>query len=627
MTDPLDIADRLFRQGVAAVRDGDFAAAIEAFRESAAAHSGHAPTWLNLGSCYAELGRHGEAVGAYRRALALDGSLADCWAFLGSSLTAAGDWEGALAAFGRALAIEPDNVPANEEVARHHFRTGDLARALDHMSRLVRRDPGNSEALSFLGTILLQLRSDRQARQAFELAVERDPDNDPARAQLMFLIAKDADWAANAANRQRIPQLGLGERPISPFLMIAFDDDPQRQRRRAELYSGRSFAGIVPLPAAARPTARPRRLRIGYFSADFRDHATMYLAARLFELHDRERFEIVAYSYGRDDGSAIRRRAVDSFDRFHDVRTMLAPQIAAQARADAIDIAVDLKGYTGQQRLEILAHRPAPVQIGYLGYPGTTGADFIDYLIADDIVVDAAGRPGISEALIRLPGCYQVNDDTRAVPGGRRTRADERLPEHGFVWCCFNAAYKIGEREFALWVRLLGALDGSVLWLLDQGATAAANLRAAARAHGVDPARLVFAPRAAYRDHLERIGLADLVLDTFACNAHTTASDALWCGVPLVTLPGRAFPARVAASLLHAAGLAEFVAADEEDYARKALDYARSPDTRARVRSKLAARDSRLFDSAATARAIERGYDLAFQAYVEGRPPRDIAIA
>ncbi len=614
------------QRGLAAARAGDFAHALAALREAAKTAQTPAPVHMHMGSCHAALGDHDSAIEAYRTALTFDPSLAAAWAYLGSSLLVRGDVATARDAFGRAIALDPDSIEAHEQMARLRFRLGDLAAAMEHQSRVIRLEPGNSEALSFLGTILLQMRADRQAAQAFALAIARDSANDPARAQLMFLLAKAADWPALRPHRERLGTLGLGRRPVSPFLMIPFDDEPVRQRRRAEAYADAAYGGISAMPPPVRAPARPKRLKIGYFSADFRDHATMHLAARLFELHDRERFEIFAYSYGRDDESAMRRRAIAGVDSFHDVRAMLPAEIATLARNDGIDIAVDLKGYTGQQRLEIFASRAAPVQMSYLGYPGTTGARFIDYLIADSTIVNKAGRAGISEALIRLPDSYQINDDRRPKPSGNARRADVGLPDHAFVFASFNAAYKISADELEVWAELLRKVDGSVLWLLDSGPEARARLRAEVAARGVDPARLIDAPMRPYRDHLERVGLADLILDSFCCNAHTTASDALWCGVPIVTMPGQAFPARVAASLARAAGVDDFVASDREDFVRVALAYACDPDRQRRVRQKLLRRDSRLFDSAATTRAIERAYDAAFDRYLAGEPACDIDV-
>jgi protein O-GlcNAc transferase len=351
------------------------------------------------------------------------------------------------------------------------------------------------------------------------------------------------------------------------------------------------------------------------------------LAAALFEAHDRTRFEVIAFSCGPHDRSAMRRRLDAAFDRFFDVRGESDEAIAARIRDTGIDILVDLKGHTEQGRLEVLARRPAPVQVHYLGYPGTLGGEAVDYFIADRVVVPAGADQFFTEKLVFLDGCYQVNDRRRAIAAETPSRLQCGLPERGFVFCCFNNNYKITPDMFAAWMRLLNAVEGSVLWLLaDRGSED--NLRREAASRGIDPRRLVLASRLPLDAHLARHRVADLFLDTAPVNAHTTASDALWAGLPLITCAGRSFVSRVAASLLSAVGLPELVTTDLREYEELALALARTPERLAELRGKLEAgrATASLFDTARTCRQLEAAYLRMAEICRRGEPPRSFAV-
>ncbi len=372
---------------------------------------------------------------------------------------------------------------------------------------------------------------------------------------------------------------------------------------------------------------RAARLRVGYLSSDFHAHATAYLIAELIERHDRDRFEIHGYSYGPDPGGDMRARLVSAFDRFTDIDALSHRAAAARIRADDIDILVDLKGHTYRARPKILAFRPAPVQVNYLGYPGTMGAPFIDYIIADEFIVPRDREMLFAEKLAYLPDCYQPNDTRRDIAAAPR-RAACGLPEQAFVFCAFNNSFKITPAFFAIWMRLLQQLPGSVLWLLESNPLVRRNLDAAAAAAGVDPGRLVFAPILPHRDHLARHGHADLFLDSLPCNAHTTASDALWAGLPVLTCAGETFAGRVAGSIVRAAGLSELVVNSPRDYEVLALALAHNPARLAGIRSRLGAGRSSLplFDMAKRARDLEALYARMAEIWRSGRPAAPIAL-
>jgi predicted O-linked N-acetylglucosamine transferase (SPINDLY family) len=374
---------------------------------------------------------------------------------------------------------------------------------------------------------------------------------------------------------------------------------------------------------------RHDRIRLAYLSADFHEHATAYLMAELFELHDRARFEVSAISFGPNKRSRMRTRLRRSFERFIDVRAQSDHEVASLVREMEIDIAVDLKGFTTDSRTGILAYRAAPIQVNYLGFPGTMGADYIDYILADRVVIPEEHQPCYTEKVVYLPDSYQVNDSRRSIAERTPSRAEAGLPERGFVFCCFNNNYKITPAVFDVWMRLLRQVPDSVLWLLEANAVAASNLRREAQARGVEPERLVFAKRAKLAEHLARHRLADLFLDTLPYNAHTTASDALWTGVPVLTRLGSSFAGRVAASLLRAVGLPELIARSVEEYEALALELATDPALLRQFKDRLAANHltAPLFDTARFTRHIEAAYTRMWEIGQRGEVPRSLDIS
>ncbi|MGP1609654.1 MAG: O-linked N-acetylglucosamine transferase, SPINDLY family protein, partial [Burkholderiales bacterium] len=403
-------------------------------------------------------------------------------------------------------------------------------------------------------------------------------------------------------------------------------DSAAEQLQCARTYAARKYPVISPLWVGER--YRHDRIRIAYLSADFYLHATSHLMVELFERHDKMHFEVSAWSFGPDTRDAMRARLQKSFEQFHDVRIQSDTEVAALLRAQEIDIAIDLKGFTDGCRPAIFARRVAPIQVNYLGYPGTTGADYMDYIIGDAEVIPEGHDDFYSERVVRLPDSYQVNDSKRVISGRVPGRAEAGLPESGFVFSCFNNSYKITPEVFAVWMRLLQRVEGSVLWLLEDNAAASRNLRLEAEAMGVRADRLVFAPRLLPPDHLARHRLADLFLDTLPCNAHTTASDALWAGLPLLTCRGHAFPGRVAASLLRAIGLPELITDSLADYEALAFRLATTPALLADIQSRLAQNKTThpLFDIDRYRRHIESAYITMHERYQRGEVPQGFSV-
>ena len=454
-----------------------------------------------------------------------------------------------------------------------------------------------------------------------------DPDFEMARAQKLFILSCICDWEAIEEDRSFISSLGINKTLVPPFALLSLEDNPENQKKRAETFSKLNFLQ-KPIPFKTSPVITKKRIRIGYFSADFKDHATMYLISKVFTLHDRDKFKIYAYSYGPQKDDNIRQNLISSVDVFDDVSQMSNKDVALLARQDEIDIAIDLKGYTQHSRSSIFAYRAAPIQINFLGYPGTMGANFIDYIIADRTIIPEKFKNYYSEEIIYMPNSYQPNNNQRPISTRNITKQEMDLPEDSFVFCSFNNNYKITKSEFDIWMNLLKRVDGSVLWLLKSNRWVEDNLKREAENRRVDSKRLIFAKKIVIEEHLARHKLADLFLDTFNVNAHTTASDALWAGLPVVTKLGNSFVSRVAGSLLKAIGLPELVTENEKDYESLIIDLALNPDKLLKIKEKLLINriSQPLFDSEIYTRHLENAFKQAYEHHINGIMPKTIII-
>lgn len=618
-------ADAHSNRGVA-LRDQDrLDEALHSFDQAIRHQPDFADAHNNRGIVLKDLGRADEALASYDQAIRFKPIFPSAHYNRGNVLQDLRKLDAALACFDQAIAQKPDYAEAHVNRGNALHELGRLSEAVASFDRAIALQPAMATAYGNRGNALHELKRLDGALADYRTAITIDPDQAEILGRLVFLKAHMCDWSEEGRPID-IAALGVDTAAVTPFNLLALDDDPARNLRRSENWAAGKYPPRTPVPA--RPGERPERLRIGYYSADFQSHATMWLMGSLLEAHDRERFEIHAFSYGPDSSDMMRQRVIDTADAFHNVRDLGDAAVAALSREHGIDVAVDLKGYTQDCRLGIFAYGAAPLQMSYLGYPGSIGADFIDYAIADPMVIPADKRTFYSEKILALPHSYQVNDDQRPIAAQVPSRADLGLPETGFVFCCFNNSFKISFDAFAIWMRLLDRVEDSVLWLLRDNDWAKDNLRAAARRHGIDPDRLVFADRMAMPDHLARHAHADLFLDTFAYNAHTTASDALWTGVPIVTKLGQGFAGRVGASLLRAIGLPDLITNSHEAYERVALDLARDGGRLAALKAELAAKrlTSPLFDTHRFARDLERGYDLAFDRLAAGLAPDHIDV-
>ena len=589
-----DHRETLNNKGVALTKLNKFTEAVAVLEQVLAADQNYAEAWSNLGIALQELRRNAQALESYDKSIALDRSFVAAHLNRGTVLYAMKRLPEALVSYDLALQGDPDLVDA------HHNR----------------------------GVTLTDLGRLNEAITSFERALELKPDYEMLSGALLLTRMRVCDWRNHEQRMSRyLASLADGEL-MSPWPCLSLVDDPQLQRLTARRFAeAKHPANPVLGPVPQRPPEA--RIRIGYYSADFHAHATMFLMSEMLENHDRERFEIHGFSFGPPVSDAMRARILPAFDQFIDVNQLSDVEVAALSRELRIDIAVDLKGFTQDSRAGIFAAGCAPVQVNYLGHPGSMGADYIDYMIADNWVIPEQMRSHYTEKVVILPQSYQPNDSRREISARSFTRAELGLPETGFVFCCFNNNFKIHPATFDSWMRILGSVEGSVLWLLADNPFAVENLCREAQSRGVDPTRLIFATRMPLAEHLARHRLADLFLDTLPCNAHTTASDALWAGLPVLTLAGRSFAARVGASLLGTLQLYELITESAAQYEALAISLAGDSARLRAIRDRLerARVESALFDGRLIVRRIETAYMAMIERSQRGLPPDVIDVS
>lgn len=655
-------AEAEFNLGVLALRDEDWTQARRWFEQALAKSPRFIDAMVNLGVVLQKQSALEEAAECLTRALALDPGHANAVSELAHTLALQGMSERARAHYLTALRIAPELTAAHEGLASVCLGMGRLDEAIEHLQAVVQAEPDNANAHSALAGSLFERGDLDEAQAAAERAIALNGDiadayttaanvalvrdrlnesiavlergyartgNTDLLGMLTYLLRHACDWNRwSAAWDETKKAIERGDSVGRPFWLLC---EPLSAREQLDYVMRWASARFGPTSRSSSPPPTPPardRLRIGYLSSDLQEHATAYLIADVLEQHDRERFEIFAYSHGpAEDDSPMRRRLRNACEHFVDIAREPDDLAAQRMRDDALDILVDLKGYTAGERLDILARRPCRMQLTWLGYPGTTGASFIDGVVADAFVIPPGREDLYTERVLRLPHCYQPNDRKRAVEAPL-SRCAYGLPERGFVFCCFNQTYKITPEVFAVWVRLLRAVPGSVLWLLQSNPEAKRNLSEVAVANGIALDRLVFAPKLPNAAHLARYRAADLALDTFPYTSHTTLSDALWCGCPAVGLVGETFASRVSGSLLSSAGLPELITRDLAEYEILAKRFANEPAFVESVRGRVAqAGDaSGLFDSALFTRSLESLYSRLYSEGSQGRPSTSTSI-
>jgi predicted O-linked N-acetylglucosamine transferase (SPINDLY family) len=586
-------AEAHFTLGCILQRKGQIEDALAAFDQALKNRPGFIEALANHGAALMALGRENEALKDFERVVAINPAFAGAWSNCGAILQKLNRHAEALHAFDKALSLAPDLV----------------------------------EALVNRAVALAALKRFEEAARTGEKLLSLRPDHPYARGDLAYFHMQACDWRHLGEDRVAVRRgLEAGKPVIQPLTHALLSSSSEDQLRCARI-------AAQAWPASSGPRWRGEqyhhdKIRVAYISADFRDHATSWLAGSFFEQHDRSKFRTVGISLLKDETADMRARMTNAFDEFIDVERKTDDETASLLRRMEIDIAVDLMGFASGHRPGIFALRPAPVQVNYLGYPGTMAAPYFDYIVADRVVIPDEQRDFYTEKIVTLPDTYQCNDLYQRTPAKNLSRGEVGLPEDGFVFCCFNNSRKIMPEHFDLWMRLLGEIEGSVLWLFEDNLDATRNLRREAVSRGIDSSRLVFAPRVGHGEHLARHRLADLFLDTLPYGAHTTASDALWSGTPVLTVLGSTFAGRVAASLLNAVGLPELVSPTLEEHFVLALKLARDKSALAALRAKLAHNRETypLFDTARFTRNFETALLGMHERQRSGAPPEHFSV-
>jgi len=607
---------------------GDYSKALNCYEKAIALKPDYIEAWSNKGNALGELKRLDEALASYDQALSLSPDYIEAWSNKGVTLQGLKKYNEALACYDQALTLKPDYIEAWSNKGNALGELKRLNEALACYDQALSLQPDYAEVWSNKASALSMLQRYDEAILCYQKALDLSDSIDWIYGDQIYAQMKACNWSNLQENTEILARkINAGEKIINPFQLLALNDDPLLQRQCAEIYA-RDQHPANPILGPIPKQARKEKICIAYYSADFRNHPTAHLTAQLYELHDKARFEVIAFSFGQNDKSVMRSRLSKAFNQFIDATGMSDKEIAMLSRKLGVDIAIDLGGFTLDNRTDIFAYRAAPIQVNYLVYAGTMGTKYMDYIVADETLIPLASQHFYSEKVAYLPNSYQVNDSTRIITDKKLTRQHLGLPEKGFVFCCFNNNHKIVPASFDMWMRILGALDDSILWLLEDNAAAAENLKKEALSRGIDGDRLIFAKRTSPAEHLMRHCSADLFLDTLPYNAHTTASDALWMGLPVLTLMGESFAGRVAASLLNAVDLPELITRTPKEYEALAIDLAINPESLEAIRSRLERNrlSKPLFNTPLFTQSLEEVYIQMYERYQADLAPEHIFL-
>jgi predicted O-linked N-acetylglucosamine transferase (SPINDLY family) len=583
-----------------------------------------------LGSSYLELNIPDQAIRFFSASINKGGNFFEGLHDLATAQAMVGNEKEAIENFKKAIALNPQSPEVFYNLGKAYDALKEYKEAVRCYDIAIQIWPDFAQAHFNKATALADLGLNELAVVEYRHAQSLKPDMEFLCGNLIHTEMKICDWdKLNSKIKGLMDAVNHTNHLISePFSMISISNSEALNLRVASGFTKAKFLETKLDKKIHVNKNKKDKIHVGYFSADFHNHATAILMAEFFELHDKNRFHITAFSFGPVTNDDMHNRVKIAFDEFIEVQDKSDESIANLSQNLGIDIAIDLKGYTQDGRPKIFSYRAAPIQISYLGYPGTLGASYMDYIIADPIIIPESNREFYTEKIIYLPNCYQANDSKRAISSQVLSRSEAGLPKDGFVFCCFNQNYKITPQVFDCWMQILHKVDKSVLWLLEDSVTAVANLKKEALAQGISPERLIFAKRMQLPEHLARHQLADVFLDTLPYNAHTTASDALWAGLPVLTCIGKTFPGRVAASLLKAVGLSELITNTHEEYIDLAINLANNPQRLRTIRNKLAENrlSSPLFDSTLFTKHLEAGFQKAYDRYHDGLAPDNIFI-
>jgi protein O-GlcNAc transferase len=627
-----DYADAYYNMGVVQKDKGDLAAAIHSYKQAIKINPSFANAYHDMGNALNANNEQDAAINSYKQAIRINPNLFKAYNNIGHILSAKGDQGAAIDSYKKALKIRPNYVYAYNNMGVSLADKGEIEASIECYKQALKIKPDYAEAYYNMGHALVVKGELEPGIKSLEMALKFKQDYHSALSRKLHQQARICDWTGIQKDQDFIPTLGITDKAVDPFEMIALEDAPERHRLRSEIYAKLTFTQ-TPLPFAPKPPQKPQRLRIGYFSADFKNHPVMYALIEVLEQHNRALFEVYAYAFGPDSNSEMRQRVMRAVDVFNHVKDMDDQTIALLARQDKIDIAIDLTCYTRHSRTGVFAYRAAPVQIAMLGYPGTSGTTFIDYIVTDQTLLPPGNQKFFSETPIYLPYSQCALETSVPLLGITPTRSELGLPEVGFVFCAINSTYKITLAEFDIWMRLLRQVDGSVLWLLESNQWARGNLVKEAEARGVDSKRLVFQPlmvtdAASQQQYLSQFRQADLYLDTFTYGAGSTAANALWAALPVLTLIGQGMSTRMAASYLNVLGLSELITTTHDAYEKLAFHLSTNPERLALLKQKLADAllTTPLFDNALQTKYLENGYQQAYQRYFDDQSPTSILV-
>ena len=622
-----DFADGYNNLGIVLKDKGKFDEAVIILNKALYLNPDFAFAYNNLGLVLKEQYKFDEALEVYNKALFINANYPEPYNNIGVIKEEQGKIKEALDFFNLALSYKGDYIDAYSNLGGIKIDQLHLTEALEIFNKIISLNPDFALSHYNIGLIKGITSNYKEAIDAYGKALTLKPDFEIARAKMIFQQAHICDWDGIESNRDLIPKLGIHKQEVMPFSLLSLEDNPESHKKRSKKLVEKRYLQ-KPMLFNSKIIKSDKPIRVGYFSSDFKEHPVAYLIAGIIEKHNRGDFEIFGYAIKGTKKDNLNTRLSQAFDVFKDISHINDQEAALLAREDAIDIAIDLNGFTQNSRAGIFAYRAAPIQINYLGYPGTMGADFIDYIIADKRLIPEGSEKYYSEKPIYLPNTYMPTDNTREISTRSISRKEFGLPEDSFVFCCFNNNYKITSEEFDIWMRLLGKIKGSVLWLRKSNKWSESNFIKEAKKRGVDPSRLVFAGRAVMEEHLARHKLADLFLDTFNFNAHTTASEALWVGLPVITKAGKGFASRVASSLLKAIDLPELITETNKDYEALILDLATNPDKLLKIREKLKNNllSKPLFDTELYIGHLETAYRQVYNNYSKGNLTEPIKV-
>ena len=587
----------------------------------------HSFAWKALALSYEKTGKILKSLDANQKAKEINPQDAEVHNNLGNVLEKLEKFDEAENNYRQAILLEQNYTEAYYNLANLLNKLGKFDEAEINYIQAIKLRPNFAEAFNNLAKLLKELGRFNESIINFKKSLKINPELVTAEAEILFLTASIGDHSNFKNLDKESSRLGISTKSVEPFLGLSWMDNPAQQLQRSINYVAEKFKRY-PINLSVKPKMLPKRIKIAYVSGDFYNFPTMHLLAGVLEAHNRECFEIYAFSYVLRQNDEMRKRIKLGVDHFVDVNNLSSIEIAKLIQNYNIDISIDINGYTRKSRSEIFQYRMSPIQINYLGYPSTMGANFIDYIIADPVTIPDENRDFYSEKIIYMPHTYQANDDKRKIAKTNSKRVDFNLPEKGFVFCCFNQIYKISPKEFNIWMRLLRNVNNSVLWLIKSNKWVEQNFSKEAKRQGIDPLRIVFAEKLSHSEHLARHKHADLFIDTFNYNAHTTASDALWAGLPIVTKQGKQFSARVTSSLLTACGLPELITKNEKEYEDLIYELATNPKKLKTISLKLSEnkKNKPLFNTKQYTNNFENGLQKAYDLYFNGEHPKNVFV-